>query len=80
MVQRQQGRWDEAAGTLEEALALVRPMPYPYARILHEYGMLHVHEGEPERARERFHAALDIFRGRGAREDAGRTERALGPT
>lgn len=79
MAQRQQERWDEAAGTLEKALALVRPMPYPYAeaRILHEYGTLYIRKEEPDRARERFRAALDIFRRLGASKDAGRTERAL---
>jgi hypothetical protein len=54
-------------------------MPYPYAeaRILYEYGMLHVREGEPGGTRERLSAALDIFRRLGAKKEAGRTERAL---
>jgi hypothetical protein len=54
-------------------------MPYPYAeaRILHEYGSLHVQKEEPDRARERCRAALDIFRRLGASKVAGRTERAL---
>jgi hypothetical protein len=39
--------------------------------------MLHIHEVEPEQARERLSAALGIFRRLGAREDAGQTDRAL---
>ena len=74
-----QGRRKEAAAALEEALSLARSMPYPYAegKILREYGMLHVHEAEPEQARERLTAALGIFHRLGASADAGQTERAL---
>lgn len=84
MAQSQQGRWDEAAGTLEEGLAMARSMPYPHAEacILHEYGVLHARKGEPERARERLRAALAAFGGLGAARDAQRTQRellALGP-
>ena len=74
-----QGRREEAITDLEEALSSARSMPYPYAeaKLLREYGMLHVHEVEPEQARERLSAALGIFRRLGAREDAGWTEQAL---
>lgn len=77
-----QGRREDATAALEEALSWARSMPYPYAegKILREYGMLHIHEVEPEQARERLCAALDIFRRLGAREDAGQTERALEAT
>ena len=73
------GRPEEASAALEEALSWACPMPYPYAeaRILYEYGMLHVREGEPGGTRERLSAALDIFRRLGAKKEAGRTERAL---
>ncbi len=73
------GRPEESRAALEEALSWACPMPYPYAeaRILYEYGMLHVHEGEPGGTRERLSAALDIFRRLGAKKEAGRTERAL---
>jgi tetratricopeptide (TPR) repeat protein/transcriptional regulator with XRE-family HTH domain len=70
---------EEAAAALAEALSWASPMPYPYAeaRLLHEYGMLHLREGEPERARKRLSAALGIFGRLGAKKDAERTEQAL---
>ena len=73
------GRPEEATAALEEALSWARPMPYPYAeaRILYEYGMLHLREREPERARKRLYAALGNFRRLGAKKDAERTEQAL---
>jgi tetratricopeptide (TPR) repeat protein len=69
----------EAARSLEEGVALVRSMPYPYAeaRLLHVYGRLHTLKGEPEVARKRLEAALAIFQRLGARTDAGRTEQAI---
>ena len=74
-----QGRTEEATAALEEALSWARPMPYPYAeaRILYEYGMLHLRESEPEKARKRLSAALGIFGRLRAKKDAGRTEQAL---
>src|SRR5262249_49196962 len=47
-----QRRWDEARGVLEQALALVRTMPYPYAeaKALYVYGLLYLESDEPERA------------------------------
>src|SRR5207249_5420857 len=58
-----QERWDEAAGSLQEALTLAQRMPYPYAegRLLSVYGLLSAHRGEQEAARERLGAALAIF-------------------
>ena len=60
--------------------ALSESVPYPYAesKVLREYGMLHIREGEPEQARKRLSAALGIFRRLGASDHAGQTERALG--
>jgi hypothetical protein len=54
-------------------------MPYPYeeAKLSQEYGMLHLREGEPERARERLSVALEIFRRLGANKDAEQAARAL---
>ena len=54
-------------------------MPYPYAeaKILREYGMLHVRAGEPEPARKRLSEALEIFRRLEANKDAERTGRTL---
>ena len=74
-----QGRTEEATAALEEALSWAYSMPYPYAeaRILREYGMLHLREREPREARKRLSAALDIFRRLGAKKDAQRTEQAL---
>jgi tetratricopeptide (TPR) repeat protein len=79
MAQGQQGRRAEAAGPLDEALAMVRPMPYPYeeAKILREHGMLHLRQEEPERARERLSEPLVVFRRLAAREDAERIGRTL---
>jgi transposase/transcriptional regulator with XRE-family HTH domain len=73
-------RWDEAAGSLEEGMALVRAMPYPYAeaRLLHLDGLLRVQRGEPGAARERLEAARAIFARLGARMDLERVEQALG--
>jgi tetratricopeptide (TPR) repeat protein len=74
-----QKRREEATAALEEALSWARTMPFPYAegKILREYGMLHVHEREPERARERLSAALEIFRRLGAGKDAEHTWQTL---
>ena len=76
------GHTEEATAALEEALSWARLMPYPYAeaRILCEYGMLHLRGGEPGRARKRFSAALGIFGRLGAKKDveqAGQALRAL---
>jgi tetratricopeptide (TPR) repeat protein len=74
-----QGRTEEATAALEEALSWASPMPYPYAeaRILHEYGMLHLREREPEKSRKSLRAALEIFYRLGAKKDAKRTKQAL---
>ena len=70
-----QGRAEGARASLEEALSWARSMPYPYAeaRILNEYGMLHVREREPKVARGRLCAALEIFGRLGAEKDARQT-------
>ena len=47
------------------------------ARILREYGMLYLRKGEPERARKRLSAALDIFRQLGAGKDVEQAGQAL---
>jgi hypothetical protein len=54
-------------------------MSYPYAeaKLSCEYGMLHLREKEPRRARERLCAALEIFRRLGAKKDAEQARRAL---
>ncbi len=74
-----QGRREEVTATLDEALSLARSMPYPYAeaKLSYEYGMLHLREKEPARARERLRAALEIFRRLGAKKDAEQIRRAL---
>jgi tetratricopeptide (TPR) repeat protein/transcriptional regulator with XRE-family HTH domain len=57
-----EGRGTAARAALEEALTLARAMPYPYAeaKALYVYGLLLAADGEPERARERFTAALAL--------------------
>jgi tetratricopeptide (TPR) repeat protein/transcriptional regulator with XRE-family HTH domain len=54
--------WITGEAALEEALALCRAMPYPYAeaKALYVYGQLLAARGEPERAREQYEAALAI--------------------
>lgn len=73
------GCWDDARGSLEEALALARTMRYPYAeaRALYAYGDMLRQKGEPEQARERFEAALPIFRRLGARPYIELTEQVV---
>ena len=74
-----QGRWEEVTLALDEALSRARSMPYPYAeaKLSCEYGMLHLREKEPAKARERLLAALEIFGRLGAKKDAEQTRRAL---
>jgi tetratricopeptide (TPR) repeat protein/transcriptional regulator with XRE-family HTH domain len=79
MVSIRQEQWQEAQRALDEAIALTRGMPYPYAeaRLLHVYGQMHVQKQEPALARERLEAALAIFRRLGALRDAERVEQEL---
>jgi tetratricopeptide (TPR) repeat protein len=79
LIALRQEQWGEAARSLEDGVALVRSMPYPYAeaRLLDVYGRLHTQKGEPEAARERLEGALAIFRRLGARTDVERTEQAI---
>jgi tetratricopeptide (TPR) repeat protein len=74
-----QRRWQEAAHALDEALALCRSMPHPYAeaKALYIYGQMHLARDEPERAREDFTAALAILNRLGERLYAEHVERAL---
>ncbi len=71
--------WGEAQNALEEALALCREMPYPYAeaKALYVYGLLHQARGEPAPARERLEAALVILNRLGERLYAEHVERVL---
>ena len=73
------GRRKATTAALDEALSLACSMPYPYAeaRLSYEYGMLHLREREPARARERLRAAYEIFRRLGAKKDAEQITRAL---
>jgi tetratricopeptide (TPR) repeat protein len=74
-----QERWDEAAAALDEALALARAMPYPYAeaKALSMYGDLMVATGQQVQAREQYEAALAILRPLGEVPYAERIEQAL---
>ncbi len=74
-----QERWQDAEKYLDEAVSLAHSMPYPYAeaKALYVYGQLHLAQGEPERARERFTAALAILNRLGERFYAEHVERAL---
>jgi tetratricopeptide (TPR) repeat protein len=62
MLHLREEQWPAAEESLVQALASCRAMPYPYAeaKLLYCYGQMHAAKGEPERARERFEAALAI--------------------
>jgi len=62
MLAMKQQQWQDAAASLDESLALCRAMPYPYAeaKALYVYGQFHTAKGEPDLAREQYHAALAI--------------------
>jgi class 3 adenylate cyclase/tetratricopeptide (TPR) repeat protein len=79
MLLAEQGKWEEAERTFEEAVSLARAMPYPYAqaRALNQHGMTHVQKGEPQQARSRMEEALALFQRLGAGKDVERTEQAL---
>jgi tetratricopeptide (TPR) repeat protein len=79
LVALRQGHYHSASHALEEGLALARAMPYPHGegRLLEVCGELHVRQGDTEAARERFIAALAIFRRLGARKDAERAALAI---
>ena len=74
-----QGHWQEVVVALDEALALARQMPYPYAeaKALYVFGDLHAARGEPERAREQYVAALAVLDRLGERLYAEQVKRAL---
>jgi transcriptional regulator with XRE-family HTH domain/tetratricopeptide (TPR) repeat protein len=58
-----QERLAEVEGALEKALALARSTPYVQgeARALEGLAALHLHRGEPERARSRLEEARDLY-------------------
>jgi tetratricopeptide (TPR) repeat protein len=72
-------RWDDAETDLDEALALARVMPYPYAeaKALYVYGLAHARKGEVETARERLETAQAILAQMGERPYTAHVERAL---
>lgn len=74
-----EGRWEAGAHALDEALALARGMPYPYAeaKALYVYGLLHHTRGSSESARPCFEQALIILARLGERLYAERIERNL---
>jgi tetratricopeptide (TPR) repeat protein/transcriptional regulator with XRE-family HTH domain len=62
MVAARRSRWSDAQVALEEALALSRAMPYPYAqaRILYTSGLMPLQRQQFELAYQRLRAAQDI--------------------
>jgi tetratricopeptide (TPR) repeat protein len=79
MLLEQQERRPEAQSALDQALSLVRSMPYPYgeARLLYQSGMMHLQRGERDTGRERLAEALAIFQRLGAERDAERARQLL---
>jgi tetratricopeptide (TPR) repeat protein len=79
MIALRRERWEDAASSLEEGIALARAMPYPYAeaRLLHLEGLLHVGMADSARARKRWEEAQAIFLRLGARRDLERLEDAV---
>jgi tetratricopeptide (TPR) repeat protein len=71
--------WALAEEAIEESLRLARAMPFLYAeaKALYVYGLLHQARSEPERARQRWQAALDMLGRLGERLYAEHIERAL---
>jgi class 3 adenylate cyclase/tetratricopeptide (TPR) repeat protein/DNA-binding XRE family transcriptional regulator len=78
-VRIRQQRWNDAEARLDEALALARSMPYPYAeaKALATFGDLHLAGGEPERAHDQYEAALAILRSLGEVTCAEQIQRTL---
>lgn len=74
-----QSRWPKAETALEEALALCRTMPHPYAeaKTLYSYGLIHLAQHQPDDAHQRLAAALVIVRRLGERLYSIQIERAL---
>jgi tetratricopeptide (TPR) repeat protein/transcriptional regulator with XRE-family HTH domain len=72
-------RWDEAQRSLQEALALAREMPYPYAeaKALYVSGQHFTARGQPDAAREQYAAALAICERLGERMYATRIKALL---
>jgi tetratricopeptide (TPR) repeat protein len=62
MLRRAQHRWQEAEMALDQALALCRAMPHPYAeaKALYSWGQLDEARGAPEQAHERYRQARAI--------------------
>jgi predicted ATPase len=76
MVAGRQGRWEKAESALAEGLLLARHLSYPYgeARLLLVSSESHIHQGQPESAREHLEAARAIFGRLGASKDLERAE------
>jgi tetratricopeptide (TPR) repeat protein len=79
MLATRQRRWEDAAGSFDDALGLAREMETPYveARVLYAIGLMHNAKGEPSLASERLEQSLAICRDLGARQYEERCERAL---
>lgn len=78
-VLRCRGRTAEARSALDEALDVIKAMPYPYAeaQVLCDQAALRVDTADAWDARQLLEEARDIFRRLGAAKDVDRTQRAL---
>ncbi len=82
LLARADGRWDEAAASFEQAIALDRRygLPWDEGRALREWAVADLARGSGgarDAARGRLGQALEIFRRVGARREAARVETAL---
>jgi tetratricopeptide (TPR) repeat protein len=79
MIATRQEQWQVAYAAVEQALALVRCMRYPYAeaKVRYASGLAHLRAGEPEAGRDQLRAALAILGGLGERLYAQHVEREL---
>lgn len=74
-----QGHWDVAQQALDEALTLVATMhnPYIHARVLCDYGIVHLAQGNAEQGRECLEASYSILSPLGERFFCEHLEHAL---
>jgi tetratricopeptide (TPR) repeat protein len=79
MVRSQQGRWEEARQSFEDAIALGKTMSASWfvGWALYDYGLMDIQLGDLQQARDRLQEALAIFQRLGAHAYVRRTEQTV---